>query len=239
MRQSIKWISELNHYYLHFSQQPNHSSYWPMFFFFLWLRTSNSLHRSLASPLYYIILYSLKHVFQLFNRFVRFSNRRSEQQHIAFTQENLLHGFQSITKLLSPFQGIVLFDLQRQLRILASSYCKLLFPDSRLFYSLPNCRDELWNLLNGESSISTFDCFTSYLPPFCNNRNESLHILCQQKWWFTHSLSTGIIIYAFVANRNNSDYILQASYPLNTSPDKILRGEPIQPTFFQISQLHY
>lgn len=92
-----------------------------------------------------LLHYSLffKHVFQLFNRFVRFSNRRSEQQHIAFTQEKLLHGFQSITKLLCPFQGIVLFDLQRQLRILASSYCKLLFPDSRLFYSLPNCRDEL------------------------------------------------------------------------------------------------
>ena len=238
MKQSIKWVSELIHYYLHFSQQPNHSSYWPMFFFFHWLRTSNSLHRSLASPLYYIILYSLN-MFSSCSIASSFSNRRSEQQHIAFTQENLLHGFQSITKLLSPFQGIVLFDLQRQLRILASSYCKLLFPDSRLFYSLPNCRDELWNLLNGESSISTFDCFTSYLPPFCNNRNESLHILCQQKWWFTHSLSTGIIIYAFVANRNNSDYILQASYPLNTSPDKILRGEPIQPTFFQISQLHY
>lgn len=194
MRQSIKWISELNHYYLHFSQQPNHSSYWPMFFFFLWLRTSNSLHRSLASPLYYIILYSLKHVFQLFNRFVRFSNRRSEQQHIAFTQENLLHGFQSITKLLSPFQGIVLFDLQRQLRILASSYCKLLFPDSRLFLFTAQLSRWVMKLIKRRIIHIYVRLLHFILTTF----------LQQQEWEFTHSLSTEMMIYAFFVNRNNN-----------------------------------
>ena len=102
-----------------------------------------SLLSSFIHPLHCLNL--LLDNLQLLNHSLHSSNRRIHQQRIASRQANLLHSLQFITKQLDSLQRVVLFDLQRQRRVPASSCQRLRtgpIPGCRFRPSQPNCRDE-------------------------------------------------------------------------------------------------
>ena len=105
--------------------------------------TNNPLKRSFIHPLHCLNL--LLDNLQLLNHSLHSSNRRIHQQRIASRQANLLYSLQLITKQLDSLQMVVLFDLQRQRRVPASSFQRLRtgpIQGCRFRPSQPICHDE-------------------------------------------------------------------------------------------------